>query len=366
MRTRMVAALVLAGVLLGVVFYPQSLAEPPEPRDPSPPAADTFTVTMHFKGEKLTTAEPSAGNATEEKATAAGRPWGARMYGTVVGEWAFLPRGDFEIQGAFKAEIWGQSTTGAKNAGFRLNFYVGNTMWDMYTDRADVSSPHKFTVSSSVTANVHAGVTVRVGLVWLSDPNYFIGPSSGGDFLYGSMDHDSKISMTLSKAPVTMNVTGYERESGSVNIHARINESLGMDPTELGYELMISAGPANVLPEHISLLPVVGGENGTMVTWRWNSKLSNAKSGLYTMSMTVIYSNDTKITNGTTLEIKFPVEQKADALAQLGQGNNPLIIGVLVIIAVIAAIVSIVAWRRRKRKRARLRAEREIAMAEAA
>jgi len=110
----------------------------------------------------------------------------------------------------------------------------------------------------------------------------------------------------------------------------------------------------------------VAGENGTVVTWRWNSRLSNAKSGLYTMTMTVIYSNDTKITNGTTLDIKFPVEQKADTLAQLGQGNNPLIIAVIVIVVLIGSGIGIYAWRRRKRKRAKLRAQREIAMAEAA
>jgi hypothetical protein len=247
MRSGAVAAFVLAGVLLGVLFYPQSLAGPPGP----PAAGDATTITMHFKAEKLTTAEPSPGNATEEKATAAGRPWGARFSGTVIGEWAFLPRGDFQISGAFKAEIWGQSTQGAKNAGFRLNFYVGSTLVrDMYTDRADVSSPHKFTVSDSVTSNVHAGVTVKVGLVWLSDPNYFVGPSSGGDFLYGSMDHDSKILLTLGAVPVTMNVTGYEREKDHIKINTRINDSLGMDPGDLGYELMMT-GPATILPEYI-------------------------------------------------------------------------------------------------------------------
>src|SRR5512137_1198709 len=86
MRLKTLSALVVSGVLLGLVFYPQSLAEPPR----APAAGDPTAVTMHFKGDKLTTADPAAGNSTEEKATAAGRAWGSRFSGTVLGEWSFL------------------------------------------------------------------------------------------------------------------------------------------------------------------------------------------------------------------------------------------------------------------------------------
>lgn len=362
MRLKTLAVFVLSAVLLSLVFYPRSLAEPPGP----PAAGEPTAITMHFKGDKLTTADPAAGNSTEEQATAAGRPWGARFSGTVIGEWAFLPKGDFQIQGAFKAELWGQSTAGAKNAGFRLNFYVGSTMWDMYSDRADVSSPHKFTVSGSVTANVHAGVTVRVGLVWLSDPNFFIGPSSGGEFLYGSKDHDSKIQMMLSGSPVSMNVTGYEREKDAVRINVRVNDSLGMDPNDLGYELMMT-GPATILPEHIGRPVVAAGDNGTMVGWRWNSKLSKAQSGMYTLRITVAYCNDTKITNDTQLAISFPPPPADEGLGNLVKGNNLyLMLGIIVIGAVLGGGGGFMLLKRRRRRRAKLRAERELAMAEAA
>jgi len=362
MRLRTMAVFLLAGVLMSLVFYPQGSAEPPRP----PAAGEPTAITMHFKGDGLTTADPAAGNSTEEKATAAGRPWGARFSGTVIGEWAFLPKGDFQIQGAFKAEIWGQSTEGAKNAGFRLNFYVGSTMWDMYSDRADVSSPHKFTISDSVTANVRGGVQVRVGLVWLSDPNFVIGPSGGGDFLYGSKDHDSKIIMNLNGVPVTMNVTGYEREKDAVKINARINDSLGMDPAVLGYELMMT-GPATILPEHIGRPMVVAGDNGTMVSWRWNTKLSRAQSGLYTLTLTVAYCNDTKISNATQLAITFPPPVKDDGLGNLVKGNNLyLMVGIIVIGVIAGAGGGSFFLKHRKRRRARLRAERELAMADAA
>jgi hypothetical protein len=361
MRLRTLSALVVSGVLLSVVFYPQGLAEPPSP----PAVGEPTGITMHFKGDKLTTVDPAAGNSTEEKASAQGRPWGARFSGTMIGEWSFLPRGDFKIQGAFKAELWGQSTQGARNAGFRMNFYVGSSLVrDMYSDRADVSSPHKFSISDSVTANVHAGVTVRVGLVWLSDPNFFIGPSSGGDFLYGSRDHDSRFAMTLSAVPVTMNVTGYEREgAGAVKINCRINESLGMDPNDLGYELMMT-GPATILPEHIHRPIVAAGENGTMVSWRWNAKQSKAVSGTYTLTISVAYCNDTKITNATQLDISIPVEAKVDALKALTTGNNLIFLVVIILVAAAAGGGGgMVYLRRRKRRRARLRAERELAMA---
>jgi hypothetical protein len=363
MQMKKVAVLVLSGILLSLVLYPRSLAEPPVP----PAAGDPTVITMHFKGEKLTTADPAAGNSTEEKATAAGRPWGARFSGTIIGEWAFLPTGNFQVQGAFKAVIWGQSTAGAKNAGFRLNFYVGSTLVrDLYTERADVSSPHKFSISDSVTTNVRAGVTVKVGLVWLSDPNFVVGPSGGGDFMYGSKDHDSNIMMTLAGVPVTMNVTGYDREGGAVRINARINESLGMDPNDLGYELMMT-GPATILPGHIGKALVVAGENGTMVSWMWNNKLSRAGSGLYTLTLTVAYCNDTKISNATTLSITFPAPAKDDGLANLVKGNNLyLMVGIIVIGAIAGGGGGLMYLKRRKRRRARMRAEREMAMADAA
>ncbi len=359
-RMKTLSVLVLSCILLSMVFYPRSLAEPPGP----PAAGEPLAMTMHFKGDKLTTADPAAGNSTEEKASAAGRPYGARRTGTVIGEWAFLPKGDFQIQGSFKAELWGQSSQGAKNAGFRLNFYVGSTLVKgVFSDRADVSSPHKFMISDSVTATARAGQTVKCGLVWLSDPNYIVGPSSGGDFLYGSKDHDSKITMTLAGVPVTMNVTGYEHEKDAVKINCRVNESLGMDPNDLAYKLSVTAGPAQVQPGHIGKAFVAGGENGTIVSWIWDTKASHAQSGLYTMIITVAYSNDTMISNATQLEVKFPVEVKVTGLAAITSGTNLYIIVALVIAIIVSGSLGFTMWRRRRRRRARLRAERELAMA---
>lgn len=359
MRAANVGVLSVTVLLVCLCFVPRSPGEEP----PAPFAGEPFTVTLHFKGQGLTTADPAAGNSTEEKATANGRPWGGRVYGTTLGEWAFLPKGDFRIQGAFKAELWAQSPQGAKAAGFRLNFYVGNNMWDMYTDRADISSPHKFTLSSSVTTNVRAGVQVRVGLVWLSEPNYIVGPSSGGDFLYGSKDHDSLVSMTLDGVPLTMNASGYEREGQALKINVRVNDSLGMDPNELRYELMMT-GPATVLPEHIQQLPVVAGDNGTMVSWRWHYRQSRAQSGLYTLTMGVAYCNDTKITNSTQMEISFPAPPPDEGLGKVFSGGNLYIILAVVLIGGLGGGGGAVIYlRRRRRRRARMRAEREAAVA---
>jgi len=361
MRFKALAVLVVAAALLGPVFHPQSRAE-----EPAVPSANEGTpIPMHFKGQGLTTAGPAAGNSTEEKTDAPGRPWGARFSGTVIGEWAFLPTGEFQIQGSFKAELWAGSTQGAKNAGFRLNFYIGNSLVrDMYSDRADVSSPHKFTISDSVTATVRAGTQVRVGLVWLSDPNYFIGPSSAGQFYYGSKEHDSKIIMTLNGAPVSMNLTGYEKEKDALKLNARYNESLGMDPAILTYRISMIGPGTTPLPDHFSKSMVVASENGTMVSWLWYYKKSKAQSGLYTVTLTLEYCNDTAFTNQTQLEVRFSVEQKVEGLAVLTQGNN-LIFTLLAIImvAVVVSVVSVVGLRRRRRKRARLAAERDIVQA---
>jgi hypothetical protein len=344
------------------MFYPQNTTK-------AQGTAEVPPITMYFKGQGLTTADPAAGNSTEEKVNCPGVTFGARYKGTIVGEWSFLPKSDFQIQGSFKASLWADSPQGAKNAGFRLNFYIGSNMVaNMFSDRTDVSSAHKFTIASSVTAAAKGGIGVKAQLVWLSDPKYFIGPGSSGEFLFGSLEHASSITMTLAATPVNMSMTGAAKTQvkDSIQLNARFNDSLGMDPNSVTYEITLM-GPATVLPEHISRPSVAPGDNGTVVSWLWNYKASKAQSGTYVATLTFEYSNDTSFSNSTSLDIRFVTVAKTDTFTALTTGGNLFLFVILiVVIALVAALVSIRVVRRRRRRRAKLAAEPEISQAEAA
>jgi hypothetical protein len=362
MRIRGLAVLALTVLMLGLVFYPQAAAE----KTRAPDADEATAIKMHFKGEGLTTVAPAAGNSTEETKTCSGRSYGGRRYGTPIGDWTFLPAGTFRVQGSFKAELWAKSDAGAKNAGFRLNFYEGDnliTQNGLFSDRTDVSSPHKFTISGSLSANCAAGTTVKVNLVWLSEPNYGVGPSSGGTFIYGSKDHDSLIEMTLTASPVTMNVTSADKEGNNIKVNARVNESLGMPIDSITYNLAIQ-GPASVSADHIAKPTVSAGDNGTSVSWLWNYRQSKAQTGLYTFTITVAYSNESIFSNATQIMIKIESPTVVDSLTQLTGGSNfLLIIIIVVVVAVVVSVVTFFVIRKQRVKKAKLRAEPESAAA---
>ena len=361
MRFRGLVGLAATVLMLGMVFYPQASAQ-----DTAPPDADEATaIQMHFNGDGLTTVDPAAGNSTEQSKPCPGRPYGGRRYGTVIGEWGFVPAATFKVQGSFKADIWAKSDAGAKNAGFRLNFYVGSTLIDgLFSDRTDLSTAHKFTISGSMSATCTAGVTVKAGLVWLSDPTYGVGPSGAGTFLYGSKDHDSNVVMTLTAAPVTMNVTSVDKEGGNLKINARVNESLGMPIEALTYSVSIQ-GPATVTADSIAKPTISAGDNGTSVSWLWNYKKSKARSGLYTFTIIVAYCNDTSFSNATQVLIKgLETQTVAPSLFGAGGGgggNMLLILVVVIVVAVVAGLVVFIVWRRKKHPKK----SKQIAAAEA-
>ena len=364
MRSRGLAVLAMAVLMLGLVFYPQGAAQDAR----APDADEATTIFLHFKGDGLTTVSPAAGNATEETANCQGRAYGARRSGTIVGEWGFTPAGSFQAGGAFKAEIWAKSDTGAKNAGFRVNINEGgNAVTHFFTDRTDLSAPHKFTVSGSMSNNFGAGTTVSAQLVWLSDPTYGVGPSGGGTFVYGSKDHDSIIVMTLTAAPVSMNVTSADREGSNIKINARVNESLGMPPDSLTYGIMIQgpATPSTVPADHIMKPTVSAGDNGTSVSWLWSFRKSKAQSGMYTFVLTVAYSNDSAFSNTSQLQIRIEAPAPVTSGLSLGGGSAlPFTIGIVAVVVAVGVVVGFVVWRKlRAKKRAGLLVEAEPALA---
>jgi hypothetical protein len=355
MRIRGLAVLALVVMMLGLVFYPQGAAQGTDG-----PAEDATTIKMHFKGaDGLTTISPAAGNSTEETKNCNGKSWGSRRSGTIVGEWAFLPTGNLVVGGSFKADLWAKSDSGAKNAGFRININDGgNGVSNYFSDRMDLASPHKFTISGSLSHTFRAGNTFSAQLIWFSDPNYGVGPSSGGVFIYGSKDHDSLMEITLAAPPVTMNVTGVDREGSSFKVNAKVNESLGMPPDSITYGLAIQ-GPAVVTADHLSKPTVSSGDNGTSVSWLWNFRKSKAQTGMYTFTVTVAYSNESTFSNATQMIVKIDAQTTTPPGLLSGGNSTFSIILVVVVVVVACLVVAFIFIRKRRVKKARLVVEPE-------
>ena len=323
------AVLVCVVAMMSLAFYPETLAEPVLPDTPR--ADDSSAIKLHFKGQGFTTAPPRAGNSTEEKASASGKNIGGRKMGTMIGEWIFTARGDFQTQGAFTAALWASSDKGAKGGSFRLNVNLnGNNRLSFYSEKKEVSTPVKFSISETATLAVTAGTAVGIGLVWISDPNHFVGPSSGGDFLYGSSEHDSYITITLAGAPIVVNISKPEMEKDSIKLVANVTEALGMDPTTFFYKLII-VGPATVLPEHMGVPSISSSDNGTSVTWLWAARKSKAISGEYAITVSVSYDGNISFQNSSKVTITFQQAQTTDAFKNLASAGGGLLLPIIII-----------------------------------
>jgi hypothetical protein len=341
---------------MSLAFYPTYFAEPVKP---DPPRADEGgAIKLHFKGQGFTTAPPKAGNSTEEKATANGKNFGGRKMGTMIGEWTFITKKDIQIQGSFLCDLWASSDKGAKGASFRVNVNTnGNNRLSFYSDQKEVSTPVKFSISGSATLAIAAGTEVGIGLVWISDPNHFVGPSSGGNFLYGSSEHDSFVSITLASSPMVVCISKPEMEKDNVKMVINVTESLGMDPATFIYKLLI-VGPATVLPEHLQGPTIAASENGTSVTWLWAARKSKALSGDYTVTATVSYDGNLTYQNSTKFIISFSQAQTVDAFKNLTSAGGGLLLPmIIIVIAAGAGGGSYAVIRSRKKKKARLARE---------
>jgi len=342
-------------------FISLALFIPPAAADddgPDPPLADeSAAVKLHFKGQGFTTVPPKAGNSTEEEASAPGRNFGARRMGTMIGEWTFTARADFQIQGAFGAGLWASSDKGAKGVTFRLNVNLnGNNKLSFFSEQKDVSTPVKFSISDTATLSVPAGAQVGIGLVWISDPNHFVGPSSGGDFLYSSSEHDSFITVTLAAAPIAINLTKPVVEKDAVRITATLNESLGMDPTTFVYRLAI-VGPATPKPDDIAPPIITSGDNGTTVSWLWSWKKSRASSGMYTLTASASYDGNLTYSIGMQVQIVFTQTTTTIDVLKSITGGNPIVLPIIIIVVAVAGGgggFAAYRWSKKKKARAHL------------
>lgn len=316
-----------------------------EKPEPSFRASEGGVVTLHFKGSTLTPIPPTGGNASES-AQASGRAFGARWMGTSIGDWTLQMAGDLQIQGQFKAELWAKSDTGARNAGFRINIMINGNLEDsFFTDRKDVGpTPIKFTVSESLTLTVKGGDQFTVNLVWFSDPNRVVGPSGGGEFLYGCTATDSFVAFEVNNPPLIVNITDPEITNNDLTIKARIMDAIGADPGRIMYTLLIQ-GPTTPTPEHIEG-PNIGSaaENGTEISWTWHWRKDKSKSGEYTVTITASYDGNATYSNSTRMELKFPEISGAEGgFLGGGAGQSSIFIGIvmIVIIAIVSAIIFI-------------------------
>jgi len=303
----------LAAVLLLAV----SISLPATIASPSVPAGQTFSprdagegisLRLYFTGKTMGPEAPST-NGSGESTPAPGRVWGCNVFGTPIGTWSRILAGPVEIAGDLEVNLYAQSQSGAKDVGFRINMMKnGGETRDYYTNRQDVGpTPVLLTATGTYTQSFAAGDSLDIELVWISAPTYLIGPCGGGEFVYGSREVDSEVSLTFAAHPITIaNITVPEDKltRQKLTVKTDFTDALGAVPEKLAYAIAISGATAASPALLKGPVTSVAG-NVTTVSWEWDHAADKAKSGSYTIAVTIGYDANHSVTNATTLPLRF-------------------------------------------------------------
>ena len=259
MKTAKLLSLVIVALFLTLTIwapvstafdYPPSKGHPQDADGPRQDAAGA-EVRVFFRGQALTPTRPS-GNQSEETATCPAKAFGGRFSGSIIGMWSMTIGGDTMMSGAVSVAIWARSQAGAKNAGFRVNLYrSGGNNQAYFTNRQGLSANAvKFTAEGTYNQQFSTGDTFDVQLVWLSDPKYGVGPTGGGEFLYGNGQFDSSVKITFDSAPLAITNITAGANKDTMDIKAEFKDILGCDPSRMDYSITIQgAATASPAPE---------------------------------------------------------------------------------------------------------------------
>jgi hypothetical protein len=317
-------------------------------------------VRLFFRGKALSPTTPS-GNGSEEKVACQGLLWGSKIKGSIIGQWSITIGGDTTVSGPIAITIWARSTAGAKQAGFRINLYRsgGNTQ-SFYTNRQDIAAnPVKFTASGTYSQQFNIGDTFDAQLVWLSNPQHGVGPSGGGDFLFGNSQFDSNLKVGFLEHPIAVtNISLPLVSSASIDVKAEFRDILNGDPATYTYGIVIT-GATTATPVNIMEPKASSQGNMSSVTWTWNSKLDGAKSGIYTITVGISYDGNSTSSNSTQLPVKIPTKGGGGGGSILpniglgGKGGNTQLILILLIVIIIVIVVVVVVVKKKGKKGAK-------------
>ena len=317
-------------------------------------------VRLFFRGKALSPTTP-AGNGTEEKVACQGLLWGSKIKGSIIGQWSITVGGDTTVSGPIAISLWARSQAGAKQAGFRINLYRsgGNTQ-SFYTNRQDIAAnPVKFTASGTYSQQFNTGDTFDAQLVWLSNPQHGVGPSGGGDFIYGSGQFDSSLKVGFLEHPIAVtNISTPLVSAASIDIKAEFRDILSGDPATFKYGIVIT-GATTATPININAPEASSQGNMSSVTWTWNNKLDSAKSGVYTITVGISYDGNSTSSNSTQLTLKIPNKGGGGGGSILpniglgGKGGNTQLILILLIVIIIVIVVVVVVVKKKGKKGAK-------------
>jgi hypothetical protein len=354
----MIAALCILISIWSPIAAARSLPPKDSPADDDQVRAESkgAEVRTFFRGSVLTPSKPT-GNSSAETKACAGKAYGARMFGVPCGTWKMTVNGDTIVSGPASVTIWARSQAGAKNAGFRVNMMrngdTGNSQ-ALFTNRQTLGAePVKLSATGTFNMQFTSGDTFDVQLVWLSDPQHVFGPAGSGEFLYGNAQYDSNVKIAFQSHPISItNITAPVIALAATTIKAEFRDILGADPSTMVYSLSVS-GATTATPANLGAPSPSGGTGNTSsVTWTWNAKLDNAKSGQYTITVAISYDGNATTTNSTALTITFPVKPggSGGGIFSLKGGNFPYMLTIVIVLVVVIVVIVIAVVLRGKKK----------------
>lgn len=261
-----------------------------------------------------------------------------RFLGTDIGTWT-----SSEIKAPITADptvtcsVWARSDEGATGVHFHLWIRVnGNDVADIWTNTQSLSgTPTEFTGddSASDAIQLNPGDVISVQIIYFAQSRYFVGPAPDSIMIVGGSQYDTHLTFMTASLSVAVQKPTVGEQFTTVS-------AVVVDAFASSKYIATVRIDGIIDAETVTGPSISPGGNGTSVTWNWNHKTDGAKSGEYTITVTVSYSEDNAFTSAATYNLEFEGEKKEDGL--LGGGIMDWIIPIIVIVIVVIVIVVVV------------------------
>jgi hypothetical protein len=261
-----------------------------------------------------------------------------RLFGTPIGIWTTPEiRAPISVEAKISAVIWAKSAMGANDVYFRIIIRANGQdtgTWIETNTQTLSNTPVKFSGEDSGGGQLQLGQgdTIGVDIVYFAAPRYFFGPSPDSAMIVGGCQYNTHITITTNSLSLGIQTPSVSEQATTIS--ALVVDAFG----STRYDSILRIDGI-VDAQTITGPTLSPSTNGTTITWIWDHNTDGAKSGEYTITVTLAYSDLNKFTNSGTFNLQFP-ETKEDPgiVGSLLDLMFPIIV---VIIAVIIAIVAV-------------------------
>ncbi len=258
--------------------------------------------------------------------------------GWLVGIWTSAEiRGPITIDPTVSCTLWAYSTEGANNVRFSVQLLInGDQRLEFLTDPMSLSNTPTRILGSGTgeSLQLQTGDTIGARLYYFSDSRMVVGPGADSILVVGGAEYDTHLTITTSSLSVVVQPPQVAEQFTTVS---------AMVVDAFASTKYIASVRIDGIVDAISISgpSISPGGNGTSVSWVWDHLTDGAKSGEYTITITVSYSEDNVFTSAATYRLEFPQEKKEGGLFG-GGGIMDWIIPIIAIVVVVIVIVVVV------------------------